>query len=241
VNRAIVGSHCKGRSIPAFDTIRLRLFNLERWFDNYSFTSETKFTNHETLTATIKESCLKEIKGDLPTINATLEFQRGLAGTIEHYSARCEYQAELWLRFRKLQSLDRCCEVSAQIQNLFTLLTGGPTSRYEFQLLKGKSTRGTFLVSARSNVRQREIWNPQMPCAYQSIEMEFVSVLDGWLNMYSRLDLLITLLFEVLQVKGTVLEEKFFNLAQAIEGLCNEIIKFEYEPADKIENFKKAL
>jgi hypothetical protein len=33
-NSAIIGGHCKGRTKPAFDAIRLRLFNLEQWFEH---------------------------------------------------------------------------------------------------------------------------------------------------------------------------------------------------------------
>jgi hypothetical protein len=241
VNSVIVGKHCKNRSKQTFDAIRLRLFNLERWFEHHPFTSETKFHNDRELTATLKETCLSEIKGKLPAIDATIECVRGLAGTVEQYSASCEYQTELWIRFNKLQSSDACCQVSTQIQNLFTLLMGGPTSAYDFQLISDKSTRAAFLATWRPNVRQREIWNPQMPCAYSVIEKEFVGVLDGWLSMYKTLDLVISLLFEVLQVRGTVLEEKFFNLAQAVEGLCAESIPFSYETEDKIEQFKRAM
>jgi hypothetical protein len=193
------------------------------------------------VTAKLKSSSVTEIKGTLSSIDATIEFQRGLTGRIEPYSARGEYQAELWIRFKKLQSLNVCNEVAAQIQNLFTLLMGGPTSRYEFQLIRNKTTRATFLASWRPNVRLREIWNGQMPCPYQEIETEFVRVLDGWFRIYDSMGLVITLLFEVLQVKGAVLEEKFFNLAQAVEGLCAESIPFKYEEEDKFEQFRKAL
>jgi len=241
-NTALVGHRCKDKVSPFYDAIRLRLHNLEQWFEHCAFTQETKFTDHSSLTATLKESAVLEITGDLPSIEAKLQFLRGLTGTIKPHGVSCEYQTELWIRFNKPQSLTTCCEVAAKLQNLFTLLMGGPTWRYEFQLVRNnKLHRATFLASWRANVRLREIWNGQMPCSYQTIAADFVSILDGWFRNYEPLDLVITLLFEVLQVRGAVLEEKFFNLAQALEGFCAKTIPFEYEPPDKFEQFRLAL
>lgn len=240
-NTAVVGAHCRGRSAATFEAIRLRFRNLESWFEHHAFTRETAFKDHSALTASLKDSSYTEIQGTLPSIDATFECKRGLAGTIDHYKASCEYQAELWVHFNKRQSLDTCCEVSSKLQHLLGLLMGGPTFHYELHMVTSDSTRAAFLASWRTNVRLREIWNGQMPCSYQSIKGEFAGILDGWFKVHKSLDLVVTLLFEVLQMKGTVLEERFFNLAQAIEGLCAETIAFVYEPDDRIAEFKKSL
>jgi hypothetical protein len=80
-----------------------------------------------------------------------------------------------------------------------------------------------------------------MRCAYKAIQADFVRILDKWLGMYETLDLVLALLFEVLLVTGPVLEARFFNLAQAIEGLCAEGIPFKYETEDKIEHVRTAI
>jgi hypothetical protein len=239
VNRALVGYHSKNRTDLTFKSMRMRLFNLERWFEHYAF-DRADFSDKQEFKVRLKESSTTTITGKLPSLNATFEVVRGFSRSLSPHKGNCKYQSEFVIKFARLRSLDECCVISSQIQNLFSVLIGGPTSVYDFQVMKGES-KATFLAAWRQNVRLKEIWNPLMPCNFQSVGESIATIIDEWIKLHQKYGLVITLLFEVLKTRGAVLEDKFFNLVQAIEGYCRTSDPFTFQPRQVFRKTRAAL
>jgi hypothetical protein len=244
-NRALVGSYHSDLSSRAFIGVNFSLDNLEHWLEHSVFTPESGFgediISNDQITAILKDDAKAEIRGDLPTIDGKIEFRRGLIRSFGSHSASCNYYAKIRVLFNQPKNLVEACEVAGRIANLFTLLIRAPAYTFELQLVNQKFEEATILAPRRFNIRSREMHNPQMPCPYSQIKDNLIPVVDGWLKVSQDLALVVALLFEIAQVKGAVLESKFFTIAQAVEGYCATTDPFTFEDDDGIQAFKRAI